>query len=207
MILLVGLGNPGPRHAGHRHNFGFMAADAIWRRHHFAPFRKRFHSEIAEGTLGDIRTILQKPATFMNDSGRAVGEAMRYLKLAPAQVIVMHDELDLAEGKVRVKQGGGAAGHNGIRSVVQHIGPDFWRVRLGIGHPGDKDLVHAYALSNFFVEERPWRDAVLEAVADAAPLLAAGDPGRFMNRVSVLMRPPEPKPGTPAPPSSPAQDT
>jgi len=205
MILLVGLGNPGPRYAGHRHNFGFMAADAIWRRHHFPPFRKRFHSEIAEGSLGDVRTILQKPATYMNESGQAVGEAMRYLKLTPSQVIVMHDELDLAEGKVRVKLGGGAAGHNGVRSVVQHIGPDFWRVRLGIGHPGDKDLVLAYALSDFFAEERPWRDAVLEAVADAAPLLAAGDTGRFMNRVSVLTRPPAPKPETPAP-STPPRD-
>ncbi len=187
MILLVGLGNPGARYAGNRHNLGFMAADAIAAKHHFPPFRSRFQGQFSDGTLGSERTLLLKPKTYMNESGRAVGEAMRYMKLQPEDVVLIYDEVDLAPGKVRVKLGGGAAGHNGVRSVASHIGPYFCRVRLGVGHPGTKD-VSPYVLSDFAADERDWVQAMIEAVADAAPLLAARDEGRFMNKVSIALR-------------------
>ncbi|TWT03168.1 aminoacyl-tRNA hydrolase [Reyranella sp. CPCC 100927] len=198
MLLLVGLGNPGPRHAAQRHNIGFMAADLIVRRHGFSTWRKRFQGEVAEGTLGGVRALALKPMTYMNDSGQSVGEAVRFHKLDLNDVIVFHDELDLAPGKVRVKTGGGAGGHNGIRDLDAHLGPDYRRVRMGIGHPGHKDLVHGYVLQDFSKAEREsWLPKVLDAVASEAPLMAGGtkvDDEKFMSRVAYLISPPPEKP-------------
>jgi PTH1 family peptidyl-tRNA hydrolase len=187
MILLAGLGNPGARHAKNRHNIGFMALDAIAKEHRIGPFRARFHGAAAEGLIGETRALLLAPQTFMNDSGRSLGEAMRFHKLDLADVIVLHDELDLAPAKVRVKIGGGVAGHNGLRSVTAHIGNDYKRVRLGIGHPGDKALVHHYVLSDFFKAEMGWVGAVCEAIARAAPLLARGEDASFQNKVHLAV--------------------
>ena len=198
MLLLVGLGNPGARYAGNRHNIGFMAADLIVRRHGFSPWRKRFQGEASEGGLDGVRTLALKPATFMNESGRAVGEAMNFYKLTPDDVVVLYDEIDLAPGKVKVKKGGGAAGHNGIRSIDAHIGPDFWRVRLGVGHPGDKSRVHGYVLSDFARAEQDWLEALLNAVSDAAPLMARKEDGKFMSKVALLTQPPPEKTPPPA---------
>jgi PTH1 family peptidyl-tRNA hydrolase len=198
MLLLAGLGNPGPRHAAQRHNIGFMAADLIVRRHGFSPWRKRFQGEVAEGTLGGIKTLVLKPMTYMNVSGQAVGEAVRFHKLALNDVVVLHDELDLVPGRVRMKTGGGAGGHNGIRDIDAHVGVNYRRVRMGIGHPGHKDLVHGYVLQDFSKAEREsWLPRVLDAVADEAPLLASGskvDDERFMSRVAFLINPPAEKP-------------
>jgi peptidyl-tRNA hydrolase, PTH1 family len=188
MRLFVGLGNPGAKYAHNRHNIGFMAVDEIARRHGFAPWRRRFQGETAEGTLERERVVLLKPATFMNDSGRAVQEAANFFKLAPAEVTVFQDELELPPGKLRVKLGGGIAGHNGLRSISSHIGNDYRRVRLGIGHPGVKELVHSYVLSDFFKEERPWVAALGEAIADNAGLLALGRDSTFQNRVHLAMQ-------------------
>jgi PTH1 family peptidyl-tRNA hydrolase len=193
MLLLVGLGNPGPRHAGDRHNIGFMAVDAIARRHGFGPARARFHGLASEGQVGPEKVIALKPETYMNDSGRAVAAAVQFYKLPPERVIVIYDEIDLKPGKVRVKRGGGSGGHNGIRSIDAHIGPDYWRVRLGIGHPGRPELVHRYVLHGFTKEEQPMVAKLLDAVAEAFPLLVAGDPNGFMNKVTVLTNPPKPK--------------
>ncbi|MEO8557727.1 MAG: aminoacyl-tRNA hydrolase [Rhodospirillales bacterium] len=193
MLLLVGLGNPGARYRGNRHNIGFMAVDQIVRRHGFSPWKKRFQGEVAEGSLGSERVLALKPQTFMNESGRAVGEAARFFKLELKDVVVLYDELDLAPGKVRVKIGGGAAGHNGIRSIDAHLGPEFRRVRLGIGHPGDKKLVLHYVLADFD-ELDGWLKPTLDAVADAAPLLAEADDNKFMTRVALLTAPPPEKP-------------
>ncbi|MGE0151304.1 MAG: aminoacyl-tRNA hydrolase [Reyranellaceae bacterium] len=198
MLLLVGLGNPGARYAGTRHNIGFMAADLIVRRHGFSPWRRRFQGEAAEGALDGVRTLALKPTTFMNESGRAVGEAMNFFKLTPDDVVVLYDEIDLAPGKVKVKKGGGAAGHNGIRSIDAHIGPDFWRVRLGVGHPGDKARVHGHVLSDFAKADAAWLEKLLEAVADAMPLMAKKQDGRFMSRVALLTQPPPEKKPPPA---------
>jgi PTH1 family peptidyl-tRNA hydrolase len=201
MRLLVGLGNPGPRYAYNRHNIGFLALDDIAERHGFPPWRKRFQGECAEGSVAGEKVILLKPLTFMNESGRAVGEALRYLKLTPPEIVVLYDEIDLAPGKIRVKQGGGAGGHNGIRSIDQHIGADYWRVRLGIGHPGLKHLVHSHVLSDFSDEEEAWLDPLLEAVAKEAPLLVRGDMAAFMSRVSQALQPAQekqPRPDKPA---------
>lgn len=184
MLLFVGLGNPGSRYAGNRHNIGFMAVDAIARRHGFAPARSRFQALAQDGRLGEEKVVAIRPQTFMNESGRAVGEAMRFHRLGPADIVVFHDELDLAPGKVRVKQGGGHAGHNGLRSIIAHAGADFTRVRLGIGHPGDKDLVTPWVLSDFAKADLPWVETLCEAVAEAAPWLAGGDPARFMTEVA-----------------------
>ena len=192
MMLLVGLGNPGPRYAYHRHNIGFMALDDIVERHRFGPFRAKFQGQIADGSLGGLRTLAFKPMTYMNESGRAVREAMRFFKLAPDQVTVIHDELDLAPGRCRVKRGGGAGGHNGLRSIDAHIGKDYWRVRLGIGHPGDKDLVTGYVLHDFSSNDEAWLDPLVEAVAECAPLLAEGAPEKFMTKVALRMKPPAP---------------
>jgi peptidyl-tRNA hydrolase, PTH1 family len=197
MLLIVGLGNPGAPYAGHRHNIGFMAVEAIAARHRFGPWRARFQAEVCEGTLegaeGPVKTLLMKPQTFMNDSGRAVGQATLFYKVTLRQTVVIYDELDLAPGKVRVKTGGGAAGHNGIKSVSAHIGADFRRVRLGIGHPGDKTLVHGYVLSNFAKSERAeWVDKLVDAVADGAPHLARNDDTGFMNKIALLAPAPEP---------------
>jgi len=190
MLLCVGLGNPGSRYAGNRHNIGFMALDAIARRHGFPPARRRFQGAVAEGRIAGERIALLWPMTYMNESGRAVGEALRFYKLAPADAVVLHDELDLAPGKLRVKTGGGHAGHNGLRSIVAHIGAEFVRVRLGIGHPGDKDAVTPYVLSDFAKAERDWVEALCAAVGDSADHLAARDWPRFMSEVARLAPPP-----------------
>ena len=194
--LLVGLGNPGAGAAGHRHNAGFMALDALAAGHGFGAFRPRgrFHAESADGQVGGTAVLALKPRTYMNDSGRAVGAAMRFYRLEPAAVVVLHDEVDLAAGKVRAKCGGGVAGHNGLRSVRAHIGADFWRVRIGIGHPGDKDRMRGYVLSDFGAADAVWLPRTLDAIADAFPRLLAGDAGGFMSRVALLARPPEPAP-------------
>lgn len=193
MLLLVGLGNPGPKYAGHRHNVGFMAADEIVRRHGLRPARPRFNSEIFEGTIASEKVLLLKPQTFMNESGRAVGQALRFYKLEPQDVIVIYDELDLVAGKIRVKTGGGAGGHNGIRSLISHIGGDFRRVRFGIGHPGHRDKVDHHVLGDFAKSDREWRDRTLEAIADALPYLIEGDDPGFMNSVSLATQPQRPK--------------
>lgn len=185
MKLFVGLGNPGGGYAKHRHNVGFMAADRIAATHGFGPWRKRFQGDVAEGRLGREKCLLLKPATHMNESGRAAGEAMRFYKLSLADVTVFYDELDLAPGKLRVKTGGGAAGHNGIKSLVSHIGADFTRVRIGIGHPGDKDKVQAYVLHDFAKADKGWLEPLLDAIADAAPKLAEDDGAGFMNAVAL----------------------
>jgi len=190
MHVLVGLGNPGPKHARNRHNIGFMAADEIIRRYGLSLRQSRHHAYIAEGTVAGEKILLLKPKTFMNDSGRAVGSAVRYHKLRPRDVTVMYDELDLAPGKVRVKMGGGHAGHNGVRSVASHIGQDFRRVRIGIGHPGDKKRVHGYVLSDFSKSDHAWVDGTVGAIAEALPMLIEGDDSGFMTRVALLAPPP-----------------
>jgi PTH1 family peptidyl-tRNA hydrolase len=193
MLLLVGLGNPGPEHVRNRHNIGFMAVDAIAAKHRFGAARTRFKGLVAEGTLGGRRTLILKPLTYMNLSGEAVGEAARYLKIAPQDIVVFHDELDLAAGKLRMKAGGGHAGHNGLRSLDQHLGPDYRRCRLGIGHPGDREKVLAWVLNDFAKAEQGWLDPLLAAIADAAPLLAEGKDAAFASRVGLLIAPPKPK--------------
>jgi PTH1 family peptidyl-tRNA hydrolase len=189
MKLWVGLGNPGAKYAANRHNIGWMALDRIASDHGFAPFRGKFQGALSEGKFGSEKVLLLKPETFMNLSGQSVGEAMRFYKLSPGDVTVFHDELDLAPGKVRVKQGGGHAGHNGLRSIHQHIGEAYGRVRLGIGHPGHKDRVAGYVLSDFAKADQDWLDDVLRGIADGAPELAAGDSGRFLNAVSQRTAP------------------
>ncbi len=194
MKLIVGLGNPGGKYAANRHNIGFMAVDEIARRHGFSPWRRRFSGEVSEGRLGGGKVILLKPMTFMNESGRSLGEAMRFFRLAPEDVLVIHDELDLAPGKARIKSGGGHAGHNGLRSIIAHAGPDFCRLRLGIGHPGDKRLVQAHVLHDFGKAERAWLEPLIAAVADHADLLVEGDFSTFLNRVHAAVAPHLPKP-------------
>jgi PTH1 family peptidyl-tRNA hydrolase len=198
MLLLVGLGNPGTQYASNRHNIGFMAVDAIVHRHRFSPWRARFQGVMAEGTLDEEKVLALKPATFMNLSGQAVGEAARFYKIPPEQVIVLYDEIELEPGKVRVKRAGGSAGHNGIKSIDAHIGPDYWRVRLGIGHPG-KEFVHGHVLSDFGKADEAWLTPLLDAVADAAPDLAAelsgtGDGNKFMTKVALRLKPPKKPP-------------
>ncbi len=185
MQIFAGLGNPGATHALQRHNIGFMAADVIHDQYRFDPWRLRFQGLVAEGRVGTEKLLLLKPATYMNDSGRSVGEALRFYKLGPEALTVIYDELDLAPGKVRVKTAGGAAGHNGIRSIDAHVGPEYRRVRLGIGHPGHKDKVLGHALGNFAkAEVGGWLPDVLGAVAAELPWLVAGDDARFMNEVA-----------------------
>ena len=188
MLVFVGLGNPGAKYARNRHNIGFMAVDEIARRHGFPPWRRRFQGEASEGSLDGERVILLKPTTYMNDSGRAVQEAQNFFKLGAGQVTVFQDELELPPAKVRVKVGGGIAGHNGLRSISSHIGNDYRRVRLGIGHPGVKELVHAYVLADFAKDDGPWVMALCEAVADSAPLLATGRDSTFQNKVHLTMQ-------------------
>lgn len=190
MKLFVGLGNPGAKYAGHRHNIGYMAVDRIAADHGFSPWRSKFQGVIAEGRLGTEKVLLLKPETFMNLSGQSVGEAMRFFKLSPEDVTILHDELDLAPGKCRVKTGGGHAGHNGLRSVHAVIGDAYTRVRMGIGHPGRKDLVSAYVLHDFAKADEDWVDDLLRGVSDGAPYLAEGDSGRFMNAVALRTAPP-----------------
>jgi PTH1 family peptidyl-tRNA hydrolase len=188
MRLFVGLGNPGAKYAGNRHNIGFMAVDEIARRHGFAPWRRRFQGEIAEGTLERERVVLLRPLTFMNESGRAVQEAANFFKLSPAEIAVFHDELELPPAKLRVKIGGGIAGHNGLRSISANVGNDYRRVRLGIGHPGVKELVHGHVLSDFAKSDRPWVEALIGAVADNAALIAIDRDSAFQNKVHLSMQ-------------------
>jgi PTH1 family peptidyl-tRNA hydrolase len=187
MRLFVGLGNPGSRYARNRHNVGFMVVDEIARVHGASPWRQRFQGEAAEAVVGGERVLLLKPQTYMNESGRSVAQAQRFFKLELADVVVFHDELDLAPAKVRVKLGGGNAGHNGLRSITAQCGNDYRRVRVGIGHPGDRDLVHPYVLSDFAKSEEAWVEDLCRACADAAPLLAKGDDASFQNKVHLAM--------------------
>jgi peptidyl-tRNA hydrolase, PTH1 family len=194
MRLIVGLGNPGAQHSGHRHNVGFMAAGAIARRHGFSPAREKFHSLAAEGTLAGDKALILWPQTYMNDSGRAVQAAMQFYKAEPNDLTVLYDEIDLEFGKVRVKKGGGAAGHNGIRSIDAHVGPDFWRVRIGVGHPGVKELVKHYVLHDFDADEKLEVETMVGAIADNFALLFERGHEHFMTKVALAINPPPPKP-------------
>ncbi|MBV1836187.1 aminoacyl-tRNA hydrolase [Acetobacter estunensis] len=186
--LWVGLGNPEPSMSRNRHNIGFMAVDAIANRHGFSPWRKRFRGEVAEGRVGGAKVLLLKPMTYMNLSGDSIREAATFYKIPPDAITVFHDELDLAPGKVRVKKGGGAAGHNGLRSTDRQLGtPDYWRVRLGIDHPGSKERVHGWVLGDFAKADQPWLDDLMDAISDAVPLLAEGQREAFMSRIALLM--------------------
>jgi PTH1 family peptidyl-tRNA hydrolase len=192
MLLVVGLGNPGAEYARNRHNIGFMAADEIVRRHGFSPWRSRFQGQAAEGNIGGRKVLVLKPMTYMNESGRSVGEALRFHKIALSDVVVLHDELDLAAGRIRVKVGGGHAGHNGLRSIQAHAGADFKRVRMGIGHPGDKARVTGHVLGDFAKADQAWLDPLLDAVADHIDLLLDGRDSDFMSKVALAA--PAPKP-------------
>lgn len=203
MKLFVGLGNPGAKYAGNRHNIGYMAVERIAADHGFGPWRKGFQGQVSEGRLGSEKVILLKPETFMNLSGQSVGEALRFYKLTPAEVTVFHDELDLAPAKVRVKTGGGHAGHNGLRSIHAHIGEAYGRVRLGIGHPGHKDAVAGYVLHDFAKSDQDWLDDVLRGVSDGAVALAEGDGPRFLNAVALRTAPPRSSTGTQSAASAP----
>ncbi|MBF0305752.1 MAG: aminoacyl-tRNA hydrolase [Alphaproteobacteria bacterium] len=194
MRLVVGLGNPGAGYAGNRHNIGFMAVDTLVRRHGFGPWRAKFQGRLADGVIAGRKVLALEPETWMNLSGQSVAAAMRFHKIAPEDVIVLHDELDLPPGRVRVKKGGGAGGHNGLKSIDAHIGRDYWRVRLGIGHPGNKDLVSGYVLHDFAKADDAWLGPLLDAVADAFPFLLDGQDNGFMNRVAMLTQPTTPKP-------------
>ena len=185
MQIFVGLGNPGAKYANNRHNIGFMALDEIASEHGFSPWRPKFQAQVSEGRLGAGKVVLIKPETFMNLSGQSVGEAMRFYKLAPDDIVVFHDELDLAPGKCRVKTGGGHAGHNGLRSIHQHIGPDYQRIRLGIGHPGHKDRVAQYVLGDFTKADQNWIDDMLGGIGKSAAKLATNDSAGFMNAVAL----------------------
>lgn len=193
-LLIAGLGNPGAEYARNRHNAGFMAADMIHDRHRFAPWRARFRGLTAEGTLAGRKTYLLKPMTYMNDSGVSVGAATRFFKLPLEAVIVIHDEIDLAAGKLKAKTGGGDAGHNGLRSITAVLGPDYRRVRIGVGHPGEKHRVHGHVLNNFSRDDEDWLIPMLDGIAEAAPLLAKDDDPGFLNKVVTIMKPPAKKP-------------
>ena len=213
MKLIVGLGNPGTKYAGNRHNIGFMALDRIASDHGFSPWRSKFQGQVSEGRFGSDKVILLKPETFMNLSGQSVGEAMRFHKLEPADVIVFHDEIDLAPAKVRVKTGGGHAGHNGLRSIHSHIGPDYDRVRLGVGHPGHKDAVPGFVLRDFAKADQDWLDDVLRGISDGIEKLVNDESGKFLNAVALRVAPPrssttKPKPekAKPAPEPEPEDD-
>jgi PTH1 family peptidyl-tRNA hydrolase len=191
MILLVGLGNPSSKHANNRHNIGFAALDRIVERHRFSAYRRQHRGLLAEGRLDRLKVLALKPMTYMNESGQSVGQALRYYKIDATDVVVFHDELDLVAGKMRVKIGGGHAGHNGLRSLDDHIGKGYRRVRLGIGHPGDKGRVLRHVLGDFAKADQAWLEPFLDAIADAAPLLARGDDPGFATRVALLLNPPE----------------
>ena len=200
MKLFVGLGNPGGSYARHRHNVGFMAVERIAAQHGAGPWKKRFHGLTSDAQIGGRRVVLLKPQTFMNDSGRSVGEALRYLKLDEGDLYVFHDELDLAPGKLKLKTGGGNAGHNGLRSITAHIGNEYARVRIGIGHPGSKDLVYGYVLHDFAKADAAWLKPLLDAIAGAAGRLAAGDDARFLTDVArALQADAKPKAEAPEP--------
>jgi PTH1 family peptidyl-tRNA hydrolase len=195
-LLIAGLGNPGPQYARHRHNAGFMIADALHDHYRFGPWRAKFEGMLSEGTLGGRKTWLLKPMTYMNDSGVSVGPAIRFFKLPLTALVVIHDEIDLAAQKLRVKTGGGDAGNNGLRSITATLGPDYRRVRVGVGHPGEKGRVHGHVLGSFSKAELEWFVPMVEAIVDAAPLLARDDDAGFMNKVAVTLNPPakNPKP-------------
>lgn len=193
MILLVGLGNPGQKYAANRHNIGFMAVDEIVHRFAFSGWRQKFNAEICEGFIdlpskGREKVALMKPTTFMNNSGQAVGEAMRFYKLTPNDIYVFHDELDLPAGKIRVKKGGGHGGHNGLRSIDAHINKDYWRIRMGIGHPGHKDRVHGWVLSDFSKNEQNWLDPLLDEIARNSGYLVEGRADQFMNQIAMAVK-------------------
>jgi PTH1 family peptidyl-tRNA hydrolase len=194
-LLIAGLGNPGAEYARNRHNAGFMAADVIHDRYRFAPWRSRFHGQFAEGAIAGRKTCLLKPMTYMNDSGISVGAATRFFKLPLEAVVVMHDEVDLAAAKIRVKKGGGDAGNNGLRSITSVLGPDYRRVRIGVGRPtGEGGRVYNHVLGNFSKADEVWLVPLLDAIAEAAPLLVRDDDPGFMNKVAVILNPPEKKP-------------
>tara|TARA_R110002051_G_scaffold141578_1_gene214808 strand:- start:50018 stop:50698 length:681 start_codon:yes stop_codon:yes gene_type:complete len=202
MKLIVGLGNPGAKYARNRHNIGCMALDEIAAAHGFGPWRTKFQGQVSEGRVGSDKVVLLKPETFMNLSGQSVGEAVRYLKLTPADVIVFHDEIDLAPAKIRCKTGGGHAGHNGLRSIHAHIGPDYARVRMGVGHPGHKDAVPGYVLRDFPKADADWLDDALRGISDGIAHLVAGDAAKFLNAIGLRLTPARssttPKVGKPA---------
>jgi len=210
MLLFVGLGNPGQEYAANRHNIGFMAVDAIVRRHSFSPWRAKFHGEVCEGTIAGEKVVALKPMTYMNDSGRSVAACATFYKIEPKDFVVFHDELDLDPGRLKIKIGGGHAGHNGLRSIQAHLGPDFRRVRLGIGHPGAKERVTGWVLGNFAKVDREWLEPLLDDVAAAAPKLVERDDVGFMNLVSGVKpqteaRPEKPRPTAPAPQAGPTE--
>ena len=212
MKLFVGLGNPGAKYSQNRHNIGFMAVDRIAQDHGFAPWKSKFQGLITEGRLGHEKVMMLKPETFMNLSGQSVGEAMRFYKLDSTDITVFHDEIDLAPAKTKCKSGGGHAGHNGLRSIHQHIGPHYDRVRLGVGHPGHKDKVPSYVLNDFAKAEQDWLDDVLRGVSDGAPYLAEGDSAKFLNAVALRVAPArsstsKPKPAPKAEPAPEPEDT
>jgi PTH1 family peptidyl-tRNA hydrolase len=208
MQLFVGLGNPGAKYANHRHNVGYMAVDRIASDHDFAPWRAKFDGQISDGKLGGEKIMLLKPETFMNLSGESVGKAMRYFKLDSTDITVFQDEIDLAPGKIRVKNGGGHAGHNGLRSLHQHIGPHYCRVRIGVGHPGHKDRVSGYVLHDFAKADQNWLEDMLRGISDGAPDLANGDSGRFLNTVALRVKPPpRAKPAAPKPQAAKPSET
>lgn len=209
MLLIVGLGNPGPKYERNRHNVGFMAVDEIVRRHSFGPWRARFQGQVSEGQIGGRKVLVLKPMTFMNESGKAVGEAARFFKISADDIWVFYDELDLAAAKLKVKQGGGHAGHNGLRSIDAHLakdlGKDYWRVRIGIGHPGDKAKVHGHVLGDFSKAEWPATEKLIDAMADAFPTLVERGFSDFMSKVSLILKPPrQTGPDGPAPGANPA---
>lgn len=187
MQIFAGLGNPGGKYAGNRHNIGFMAVDAIHRRHNFSPWSKKFKAEISEGELGGERVLLIKPQTYMNLSGESVGEAMRFYKLEPKDIVAIYDELDLPPGKARIKTAGGHGGHNGIKSLDAHCGKDYRRLRLGIGHPGAKELVHNHVLGDFAKADNVWLTPLLDALADNADMLAKGEDSQLMNKLALAV--------------------
>lgn len=207
MKLIVGLGNPGAKYARNRHNIGFMAVEQIAADHDFGPWKSKHQGSLSEGRFGSALAVLLRPETFMNKSGDSVAAAMRFYKIEPEDVVVLHDELDLAPGKVKFKMGGGHAGHNGLRSIHSHLGPDYGRVRLGVGHPGHKDRVAGYVLSDFAKAEADWLDDVLRGISDGAAYLAAGDNAKFMNAVSLRTAPARPSTGTKGPAKPAAQKT
>jgi len=197
MLIIAGLGNPGSKYANNRHNIGFKTVDEIARVHGFGLWRSKFQAEVTDGTIdtpkGPVKVLLMKPQTYMNESGRAVAEAARFYKLDAGDVVVFYDEIDLAPGKFRTKIGGGAVGHNGVRSLMAHLGPDFRRVRMGVGHPGEKRLVHHYVLADFYKDEERWVEALCDAVARSADLLVSGDVDAFQTRVTYLAPAPTPE--------------
>jgi peptidyl-tRNA hydrolase, PTH1 family len=192
--LFVGLGNPGSDFAKNRHNIGFMAVDEIVHRHSFAPFRSKFQGQLSEGKIAGQKVLILKPTTYMNESGKAVQAAMAFYKLALQDIIVFQDEMDLVAGKIRMKTGGGHAGHNGIRSIQSHIGSGFQRVRLGVGHPGDKEKVVGHVLKDFSKADQQWLDKMIEAIGENADLLIKGEDSGFMSKVSLALNPPQLKP-------------